>query len=175
MMLEEKVQISEQLKREFQETLQSGADSFNKQMIIDLRKIVSKATKEHGLSMEKEKKIVENLGRSEEWFVETFAQMKKICGQTLHQIDFKDYQQLHYILKSARDCDYLLKSKDCKPAIMENLVGAAKNLYLSLQGAKWLFEVKTLLDKTNGIKELAQLLSFYYRAKELKIDLSIVE
>jgi hypothetical protein len=58
---------------------------------------------------------------------------------------------------------------------MENLVGAARNLYLSLQGAKWLFEVKTLLDKTNGIKELAQLLSLYYRAKELNIDLSIVE
>ena len=92
MMLEAKVQISEQLKREFQETLQSGADSFNKQMIIDLRKIVSKATKEHGLSMDKERKIVENLGRSEEWFVETFAQLKKICGQALHQIDFKDYQ-----------------------------------------------------------------------------------
>lgn len=175
MMLEAKVQISEQLKREFQETLQSGADSFNKQMIIDLRKIVSKATKEHGLSMDKERKIVENLGRSEEWFVETFAQLKKICGQALHQIDFKDYQQLHYILKSARDCDYLLKSKDWKPAIMENLVGAARNLYLSLQGAKWLFEVKILLDKTNGIKELAQLLSLYYRAKELNIDLSIVE
>jgi hypothetical protein len=58
---------------------------------------------------------------------------------------------------------------------MENLVGAARNLYLSLQGAKWLFEVKTLPDKTNGIKELAQLLSLYYRAKELNIDLSIVE
>ena len=175
MMLEAKVQISEQLKREFQETLQSGADSFNKQMIIDLRKIVSKATKEHGLSMDKERKIVENLGRSEEWFVETFAQLKKICGQALHQIDFKDYQQLHKILKSARDCDYLLKSKDWKPTIMENLVGAVRNLYLSLQGAKWLFEVKTLPDKTNGIKELAQLLSLYYRAKELNIDLSIVE
>ena len=58
---------------------------------------------------------------------------------------------------------------------MENLVGAVRNLYLSLQGAKWLFEVKTLPDKTNGIKELAQLLSLYYRAKELNIDLSIVE
>jgi hypothetical protein len=38
-------------------------------MIIDLRKIVQKATKEHGLTMEKERRIVDNLGRSEEWFV----------------------------------------------------------------------------------------------------------
>lgn len=132
MMLESKVQISEQLKREFQETLHSGADSFNKQMIIDLRKIVHKATKEHGLTMEKERRIVDNLGRSEEWFVETFAQLKRLCGQALHQIDFKDYQQLHSVIKSARDCDLLLKAKDWKPQLLENLVGAAKNLYLSL-------------------------------------------
>jgi hypothetical protein len=92
MMLESKVQISEQLKREFQETLQNCSDSFNKQMIIDLRKIVQKATKEHGLTMEKERRIVDNLGRSEDWFVETFAQLKRLCGHALHQIDFKDYQ-----------------------------------------------------------------------------------
>jgi hypothetical protein len=139
-------------------------------MIIDLRKIVQKAAKEHGLSMEKERRIVDNLGRSEEWFVETFALLKRLCGYALHTIDFKDYQQLHSVIKSARDCEQLLRAKDWKPQVLENLVGAAKNLYISLQGAKWLFEVKYLLDRSNGVKDLNQLIALYYRAKELGID-----
>jgi len=59
--------------------------------------------------MTQEAKIVENLGRSEEWFVMTFAKLKNLCGPALHQIDFKDYQQLHLVIKSARDCDTLLR------------------------------------------------------------------
>ena len=38
---------------------------------------------------------------------------------------------------------------------MENLVGAAKNLYMSLLRAKWLFDVKNLMDKATGTKDLA--------------------
>jgi hypothetical protein len=144
-------------------------------MIIDLRKIVQKATKEHGLSMEKERRIVDNLGRSEEWFVETFALLKKLCGHALHTIDFKDYQQLHSVIKSARDCELLLKAKDWKPQILENLVGAAKNLYTSLQGAKWLFELKYLLDRSTGIKDFSQLIVLYYRAKDLGIDPTVAD
>ena len=53
---------------------------------------------------------------------------------------------------------------------MENLVGAAKNLYMSLLRAKWLFDVKNLMDKATGTKDLAQLLCLYNRAKELEID-----
>jgi len=34
--------------------------------------------------MEKEKKIVDNLSRSEEWFVATFAKLKQIAGPALH-------------------------------------------------------------------------------------------
>lgn len=55
---------------------------------------------------------------------------------------------------------------------MENLVGAAKNLYVSLLRAKWLFDVKNLMDKATGTKDLAQLLCLYNRAKELDIDFS---
>ena len=69
----------------------------------------------------------------------------------------------------------LLRAKDWKTSVLENLVGAAKNLYLSLQGAKWLFEVKQLLDRSNGVKEFSQLLSLYYRAKEINIDLGALD
>ena len=55
---------------------------------------------------------------------------------------------------------------------MENLVGAAKNLYMSLLRAKWLFDVKNLMDKATGTKDLAQLLCLYNRANELDIDFS---
>ena len=34
-------------------------------MFTDLKNIVEKATKEHGLKMDNERKIVDNLGRSE--------------------------------------------------------------------------------------------------------------
>jgi len=53
---------------------------------------------------------------------------------------------------------------------MDNLVGAAKNLFMSLLRAKWLFDVKNLMDKDTGTKDLAQLLCLYVRAKELEID-----
>ena len=53
---------------------------------------------------------------------------------------------------------------------MDNLVGAAKNLYISLLRAKWLFDVKNLMDKATGTKDLAQLLCLYNRSMELEID-----
>jgi len=59
------------------------------------------------------------------------------------------------VIRSAHDCDQLLKYKEWKPQVLENLVGAAKNLYTSLQGAKWLFDVKILMDKSTGIKEMS--------------------
>jgi hypothetical protein len=49
----------------------------------------------------------------------------------------------------------LSKQTDFKPQLLDNLVGAAKNLYLSLQGAKWLFDVKALLDRSNGVKDFS--------------------
>ena len=84
MLLEAKVQISQELRREFQDILQRSADSFNKQMKSDLTKIVNKATKDHGLQMEQEKKIVDNLVKSEEWFNETFQRLRELCGPALH-------------------------------------------------------------------------------------------
>ena len=141
-------------------------------MFTDLKNIVEKATKEHGLKMDNERKIVDNLGRSESWFVSTFAKLKIVCGPSLHQIDFKDYQQLHSVIKNQTDCEQLLKNNSQNPKSMESLVGAAKNLYTSLQGAKWLFDVKSLMDKQTGTKELSQLLQLYGHAKALGIDFS---
>ena len=100
MALENKVQISDQLRRDFYDILERGADSYKQQMFTDLKNIVEKATKEHGLKMDNERKIVDNLGRSESWFVSTFAKLKIVCGPSLHQIDFKDYQQLHSVIKN---------------------------------------------------------------------------
>lgn len=93
--------------------------------------------------MEKEKKIVDSLAKSEEWFVTTFAKLKLMCGQQLHSIDFKDYVQLHSVIKTIKDCEILLKLPS--GVKQENLVAAARNLYSSLQGAKWLFEVNALM------------------------------
>ena len=51
MMLQAKVQISEKLRRDFYDILEKGkgADSFNKEQMQNLRNIVQKATKDHGL------------------------------------------------------------------------------------------------------------------------------
>ena len=70
--MEAKVQISEELRTEFYGTLSQCADSFSKQLPLELRKIIQLATKHHNLQMEREKKIVENLNKSEEWFIRTF-------------------------------------------------------------------------------------------------------
>lgn len=93
--------------------------------------------------MNKEKTILENISHSEDWFIQTFNKLKHICGQALHQIDFKDYQQLHSVLKTPVNCKNLLQAQS---GTMDHLVGAAKNLHLSLLGAEWLFDVRFLLD-----------------------------
>lgn len=80
--------------------------------------------------MEKEKKIVDSLAKSEEWFVTTFSKLKQMCGPQLHTIDFKDYVQLQSVIKTMKDCEMLLK---LPPGVKsENLVAAARNLYSSL-------------------------------------------
>ena len=80
--------------------------------------------------MEKEKKIVESLSKSEEWFVSTFAKLKQMSGPQLHNIDFKDFAQLHSVIKTIKDCEMLLKLPPNVKA--ESLVAAARNLYSSL-------------------------------------------
>lgn len=50
--------------------------------------------------MDKEKKIVDCLAKSEEWFIQTFAKLKTMCGPQLHNIDFKEYAQLHSVINS---------------------------------------------------------------------------
>ena len=93
MMLQAKVQISEKLRRDFYDILEKGkgADSFNKEQMQNLRNIVQKATKDHGLQMEQENKIVDNLKNSEAWLDSTFRSLRSTCGPALNQIDFKDF------------------------------------------------------------------------------------
>ena len=126
--------------------------------------------------MEQETKIVDNLRSSEAWFVQTFQSIQAACGHYyLNQIDFKDFQQLHSIFQSSKDCEALLKKHVHSKSQMENLGGAAKNLFMSLLRSKWLFDVKNLMDKSTGTKDLAQLLCLYNRAIELQIDFTKTE
>ena len=122
--------------------------------------------------MEQENKIVDNLKNSETWLDSTFRSLKNLCGPTLNQIDFKDFQQLHSIFQSSKDCEMLIKKHVHSKSQTDNLVGAAKNLFMSLLRAKWLFDVKNLMDRGTGTKDLAQLLCLYILSKELEIDFS---
>jgi hypothetical protein len=45
-------------------------------MLMDMKKCVHKAQKEHGIKMKKEKEIIENLKYSEEWFTNTYQKLK---------------------------------------------------------------------------------------------------
>lgn len=77
---------------------------------------------------------MDNIATSEEWFMSTFEELKKLSGRALHQVDFKNFEELFTVIKEEKDCDVLLKHP--KP---QNLIGAAKNLWRSLAGVKWLF------------------------------------
>ena len=44
--------------------------------------------------MNKEEKFLENIKVSEEWFHKTFEKLKIVAGKALHQVDFKDFEQL---------------------------------------------------------------------------------
>ena len=93
--------------------------------------------------MEKEKKIVDSLSKSEAWFENAFTELTSKSSKQLHEIDFKNFAQLQTVLRSQKDCEQLLRlPPNIKP---ENLVAAARNLYQSLQGAKWIFEVRSLM------------------------------
>ena len=133
MMLKAKVQLAKELKQDFQKILDINSDSFSKQMAVELRKLVQKSSKDHNLDLVQEQKIVDNLAKSEEWFVSTFDKLQKLVGRALHTVDFKDCIQLSPLVLNERDIDGLLKFN--KP---ENLVGAALNLWKSLNGCKWL-------------------------------------
>lgn len=77
--------------------------------------------------MEKEKRIVESIPKSEDWFIPTFEKLKQLCGPQLHQIDFKDHLQLYSVIKTQKNCELLLRMPpNVKP---EGLVAAARNLY----------------------------------------------
>lgn len=119
-------------------------------MISELSTILDKAEHQHNLDLKKEKSIVENIPSSEEWFLSTYEKLKKIVGKALHQVDFKDYIRLSTVLLEEKDCNALLKSQQ-KPS--DQLVGAAYNLWRSLSGVRWLFELKKLIHINNSAEK----------------------
>ncbi len=109
-LLNSRITIAKQLKSEFQSLLeQKYQDSFGKTMAADLQAIVQKADEQYHLDMNREQRIIESIPASEEWFLQTFEQLKKIAGKALNQVDFKDFIQLSKVIKDERDCINLLK------------------------------------------------------------------
>jgi hypothetical protein len=81
MALEAKVQIIEELRCEFNSVLAGCADFFDNKNVSELRKIYSKALNKHQVNMEKEKKIIDSLAKSEQWFEQTFTELKAKCNR----------------------------------------------------------------------------------------------
>ena len=92
--------------------------------------------------------MLDSLPYSEEWFTSVFERLKKYCGKQLNQVDFKDYQQLAQVLLLEKDQEQISNGNpihQLSHSKREMLVGAAKNLWKSLAGVKWIFEVRKLM------------------------------
>lgn len=63
-------------------------------MMTDLKKCVMQAWKDHGVRMNEERRIVDNLRPSEQWFEATYLRLKnQVFGaQALVDIDCMDYR-----------------------------------------------------------------------------------
>ena len=105
MMLQSKVTSAKELKKEFQELLETQyQNTFTKNMVTDLKAIVNRADQEHSIDMKKEQRIIENIPASETWFLQTYDKLKKVTGKALHQVDFKDFVQLSTVLTDEKEC-----------------------------------------------------------------------
>jgi hypothetical protein len=96
MMLNAKIQVASNLKQEFFKIIQSNTDSFHQNMVLDMKKCVQKAQKEHQVSMPLEKQIIDNYRFSEEWFTQAYFKLKKVCGgaSRLVNVDFKEFTEV---------------------------------------------------------------------------------
>jgi len=65
-------------------------------MVVDMKKCVSKALKEHHVNMHNEKLIIDNLKFSEEWFMRAYTKLKLVCGgaHRLVDVDFKEFMEI---------------------------------------------------------------------------------
>jgi hypothetical protein len=175
MMLNAKFQVALDLRKEFQDILDSNQDSFNDQMILDMRKCVQKAWRDHGLAMVKERALIDNFKFSEEWFVTTYSKLKEACGgaNALVNVDFKNFLQIlgcvqtqyqldslilvckfnnQFFDKGGLGTHYLRELQDKTSGGMAHvnhskqlLICAAKNLHLSLLRCYWMIKVQRLL------------------------------
>ena len=68
MYLNAKMQAAVDLQKEFQDIIDKNPDSFNRQMLDDMKKCVQQGIK-HGIQMTNEKAIIDNIKYSEEWFL----------------------------------------------------------------------------------------------------------
>lgn len=66
-------------------------NTFNKNMVSQLKGIVNRAEQEYGIDMKDESRIIDNIPYSEEWFMQTYDKLKSVVGKALHQVDFKNF------------------------------------------------------------------------------------
>lgn len=93
MMLQAKIQVASSLKLEFLQIIRQNPDSFNQQMLLDMKKCVSNAQKAHQVNMPLEKQIIDNFKYSEEWFKKSYTKLKDVCGGASNMVDadFKEF------------------------------------------------------------------------------------
>lgn len=94
MMLNAKIQVTTNLKRDFKRIMDANMDSFNQQMVSEMKKCVTNAFKEHFVNLVNERLIIENLKYSEEWFIQAYTKLKQVCGHRLVDVDFKEFNDI---------------------------------------------------------------------------------
>ena len=96
MMLNAKIQVQVDLQKEFQQIIDSNTESFNQQMVQDMKKCVMKAQKEHGIQMAREKNIIDNMKFSQDWFTQVYKLLKQVCSEGFinAEFDFKEFQEI---------------------------------------------------------------------------------
>ena len=104
-MLKSRVQSAKGFKKEFHDLLETTyQNTFTKNMIHELRSIVTRGDREYEFDMRNEQKIIDNIPYSEEWFLHTYEKLKRVAGKGLHYVDFKDFVQLSTVLTDEKEC-----------------------------------------------------------------------
>ena len=94
-------------------------NSFNEKMTTDMKKCVTRGSKEHGVTMYREKQIIENLKYSEEWFIQAYEKLKKVCGgaDKLVEVDPNEFTDILGCIKGDDQEESKVQMKEMKELI----------------------------------------------------------
>ena len=84
-----------------------------------MKKCVQRGSKEHGVTMYREKQIIENLKYSEEWFIQAYEKLKKVCGgaDKLVEVDPNEFTDILGCLKGDDQEESKVQMKEMKELI----------------------------------------------------------